>query len=179
MADKSLNEIQLQINEMLEAIALANKTMDKPVSDLHGKFVVLMKENIFRPIAQNSSIKAKLATELQRCLSTGRIEQTVTGFLVIGTGLAAVTVASAGIDATRNALAKQKARDMLLGCYKELAVKQNELILKQMNINRELEAKINSSQAELDALRSKRREIDESLYKISMLLAKYNSGGPK
>lgn len=177
MADKSLSEMQTQINEMMVAIDLANETMDKPASDLHGKFISLVKENVFEPIAKNSAVQAKLAMELQRCWNSGRIDQAITGALIIGAGLAVVTAGSAGIDAAKNALAKQKAKDMLLGCYKELAVKQNELILKQMDINRELDAEMNRSQLELEALRSKRREIDASLYQITMLLEKYNPGG--
>lgn len=179
MAEQNLERMYAQINEMMGAINSANAAMDMPVSDLHNKCKTFMKEQYFEPLLKSSAVKAKLATDFQRCISSGRLDpqgiaQTVTGIAVIGAALGTVTIGAAGIDTARNAIAKQKAKSHLLECYRELVVKQNELIIRQMKINKEIEAVKNQNQLELETLRNKRKEIDATLYKITEMVKKYD-----
>lgn len=172
MGKESVEEIRKQIQEMTEAIDGANVAMDKPPSNLYGKFMT----DVVQPIAGNPKLQTVLSREISRSINRGKIEETVIVVATVGTAYVAVSAATAGIDFFKNRTAKKKAKDMLLACYKELTAKQSLLILEQDKINKALANEQHRSQAEIQKLKKKQAEINAALIKVAEVVKKYQQG---
>lgn len=144
MSDINLEELSKQANELFSLVDDTNKALNMPVSHLRQDY-----ERGF------SRAAPRVAVQLQKTISKGRIEEAVIGGAVLGLGYLGAAV----IDAARNGWAKKNACEKLAAYYQELVSKQNMLIDaqkeqfdKMLKANRELNAGAETYKRKYDEL---------------------------
>lgn len=89
--------------------------------------------------------------------------------IISPTGYLAAYAGASGIDFIRNTLAKNKARQALLGYYQELVAKNGLLIKAQQNIIKELEQCQNKTSSEVQILNARLAELTAIIERMAAL----------
>lgn len=151
MDDIKMDELMKRSNELFNLIDSANSSLRIPVSTARVNFE-----------RDLSKVGPKIAVRLQQSIQRGRVEEAVIAGVVLGGAYVGATV----YDAVRNAWARNKAKEAILGYYQELATKQNKIINEHNKISAEYAkcAAINS--AEADRLKKRCDELEALATKI-------------
>ena len=148
-----MDALQSEINRVVGLINEGSDLLEQPVSSLRADF----EKDI-------SKYAPRLAAEFSKLAGKGRIEEIVIGGALIG----ACWVGAGAIDLVSNAVAKSKARKVLVGYYQELAVKQGLLIEQQREITNELLDTKNLHEAKERELRKRLSHTEEIISRMSI-----------
>ena len=151
MGEVNTDKLMKRANELLKIIDSANSSLRIPVSTTRVNFE-----------RDLSKVGPQIAVRLQQSIQRGRIEEAVIAGAVLGGAYVCASI----YDAVRNAWARNKAKEAMLGYYQELATKQNMIIREHNKISAEYAkcAAINS--AEADRLKKRCDELEALAAKI-------------
>lgn len=150
-----LVELNKEIELVVKTIESANSILKCPSTALDVKYA-----DQFTKALQKTA--PKLAMQFQKTIGKGRIEEAIIG----GACLGAAWVVAKGVDVTKETIAKNKAREQLIGLYQELSVKQNLLIDEQQQIIYRLDSEKNLLQEEQAKLKRELVIISNAIAEI-------------
>ena len=147
-----ISTLQKEVDRVVNLINEASVALYQPTSHV--------REDFERSLSRNA---ARIAVQLQRTVSSGKIEEA----LIVGAVLGVVYSGTAIFDGVKNKIAYSKARQSLSGYYQELAVKQNMLIEEQQKIIKMLSNNANELGQKESQLRERLRTLELIIDKIS------------
>ena len=109
---------------------------------------------------------AKVAQDLSKALKSGRMDEIITGGLVLGAAL----VGAYAIDGINGMIAAGKAKKILLACYEELAVKQHMLIEEQQRLIEKVDAENSRLDSEVQKDKERIKTLAAAIKRINELL---------
>lgn len=111
--------------------------------------------------------QSHLKEDFQNYIISSYVNKTVP--IISPTAYLVTYAGASGIDYIRNTLAKNKARQALLGYYQELVAKNGLLIKAQQNIIKELEQCQNKASSEVQVLNARLAELTAIIERMEVL----------
>lgn len=152
MSEINLESLSTRTEELFSLIEDTNRALSLPESHVRQDF----EKSISRAAP-------KLAVQLQKTISKGRIEEAVIGGAIIGVGYIGASV----FDLVKNGIAKKEAKERLIAYYNELMVKQNKLIEAQREQYNKMLAANKQLNADAAVYRKKYDEIAKIVDRIT------------
>lgn len=151
MSEPNLDVLFERVDELNSLINASNKILDLPPSHLA--------ESFGKSISKNSTV---IAGQMSKAFSSGKLEKV----LIVGGALAVIWVGAKTVDAVSNHVAKSNAKEAIDGYYKELAVKQNLVCEKQMEIIKQVSNEKDELSLKSIALKQQLEQIGDLLKRI-------------
>lgn len=152
---EDLGKLRNDAQKLVELINNCNSELSAPTISI-SEFSTQLEKNLSKAAVK---LAPRAASQFQRAVSRGKVEEVVVGVAIFGAAVVLGTVVDAGVDFATDVAAHTKVKKQLLPYYEELTVKYGLIIQKLEENNTKLMARNALREEEYTALLEEQQRL--------------------